>query len=335
MKLRITLLAFISLAGLLTACDGPEARPVSEELSPEEVNALLKKNPDFRESVELADRFRLSASTTELTRANNLSYGDLQQFLDELTDSVVRQRLQAEARAEWEARYGATAAQVPELIGYWHDFVDSLRPERYVDVRLVAIDPGESIYGAATVTLEFTPVRGPVDRFAGRFGLFPRNKEHGFDDFSVARNNNFDFPQGLRAPKRITTRMHYSIWDIADGDIAYNMYPDRPGLPMEKLLEKYWFDYALSRLVVDGREVGLSESYRLVPPSIRNYWNEADDEQPEREEPLLAEIARELIMPDFVEASRYRREYEMRYFRQRDSLAAWMVFDVDTPNALQ
>ena len=33
---------------LLTACGGPENRSVSEELPLEEVNALLKKNPEPR-----------------------------------------------------------------------------------------------------------------------------------------------------------------------------------------------------------------------------------------------------------------------------------------------
>lgn len=329
------LVSIICLAGLLTACGGSENRPVSEELPFEEINTLLKKNPDFEEAVGLAERFRLTASTVELARANDLSYGALQEFLDELTDSVVRNRLREEARTEWTARYGATAERIPGLITHWQNYLDSLRPERYVSVRLVAIDPGESIYGGAKVTLEFAPTRGPIDRLTGRFGLFPRNKEHGFDDFSAARHNDFDFPQGLKGTTRIPARMQYSIWDITDGDIAYNMYPDRPGLPIRTLLEKYWFDYTVSELVMNGREVDFSEFYEQVPASIRNYWNQSDEEHPEREAELLGDIARELLMPDFVSGPRYLREYEESYFRNRDSLAAWLVFDCNSPGALQ
>lgn len=321
------LVSFICLAGLLAACGGPEDRPVSEELSLEEINTLLKKNPDFQEAVNMAERFRFMAPTVEMARANDLSYEELQEFLDESTDDRLRERLQNEARTEWTTRYGAAAAQVPGLITHWHDYLDSLRPERYVSVRLLATDPGESIYGAARVTLEFAPTRGTINRLKGRFGLFPRNREHGFDDFSIARHNDFDFPQGINGPTRITTRMQYSIWDIADGDIGYNMYPDRPGLPIDALLEKYEFDYAVFEVVVNGREVNFSEIYEQVPQSIRDYWNKRDEEHPEREEELMGDIARELIMPDFVCGSRFIHRYEEEYFRSRDSLAAWFVLD--------
>ena len=170
---------------LLTACGGPENRSVSEELPLEEVNALLKKNPDYQEAVTLAERFRATASTVEKARANDLTYEALQTFLDSLSDSGVRDRLREQADAEWEERYGETAQRIPGLIAHWRHFLDSLRPESYVSVRLLSIDPRESTYGTARVVLEIAPTKGPIDRIEGRFGLFLRDRAHGFDDFSA------------------------------------------------------------------------------------------------------------------------------------------------------
>ena len=70
-----------------------------------------------------------------------------------------------------------------------------------------------------------------------------------------------------------------------------------------------------------------SEYYEQVPQSIRKYWGTVEAERRNREEERLGDIARELLMPDFVEQSRYVREYDEAYFRQRDSLAAWLVLD--------
>ena len=152
---------------LLTACGGPENRSVSEELPLEEVNALLKKNPDYQEAVTLAERFRATASTVEKARANDLTYEALQTFLDSLSDSGVRDRLREQADAEWEKRYGETAQRIPGLIAHWRHFLDSLRPESYVSVRLLSIDPRESTYGTARVVLEIAPTKGPIDRIEG------------------------------------------------------------------------------------------------------------------------------------------------------------------------
>lgn len=324
MKIHIP---FICIALLLASCGGPENRPISEPLTLEEINTLLKKNPDYEEAVGMAERFRLTASTVDMARANDLTYAALQQFIDALSDNELRSRLKKEADTEWTALYGPTAEQVPGLIARWHNYIDSLRLDRYVSVRLLAIDPKESIFGAAKITLEFAPTRGAIDRIKGRFGLFPRHIIHEFDDFSIAKHNNFEFPQGLRGPVRKSTWMRYSIWDISDGDIAYNMYPDRPGLPIKELLEKYVFDYSVSELVMNGRELNFSEIYEQAPQSIRNYWERTDEERPEQTEKLLADIARELLLPEFVERTRYMREYDETYFRKRDSLAAWLVLD--------
>ncbi|HIW65411.1 MAG TPA: hypothetical protein H9879_04150, partial [Candidatus Alistipes intestinipullorum] len=324
MKIRTP---FVCLALLLAACGGPESRPISEELSLEEINTLLKRNPDYQEAISMAERFRITASTVDKARANDLSYEALQSFLDELSDNSVRGRLRKQADEKWTARYGKAAERIPGLIRHWSNYIDSLRPERYVSIRLISVDPQESTFGTARVRLEFVPTRGAIDRLKGRFGIFPRSKMHEFDDFNIARHNNYEFTQGLEAPTQISAWMHYSIWDIADGDIAYNMYPDRPGLPIEKLTEKYCFDYSVSELVMNGREVNYSEYYEQVPQSIRNYWGTVEEERRNREEELLGDIARELLMPDFVEQSRYVREYDEAYFRQRDSLAAWLVLD--------
>ena len=194
-------------------------------------------------------------------------------------------------------------------------------------MRLLSIDPHESTYGTARVVLEIAPTKGPIDRIEGRFGLFLRDRAHGFDDFSAARHNNFEFKRGLRAPTRITTWMQYSIWDIQDGDIGYNMFPDRPGLPIRELVEKYWFDYSVSELVIDGNRVNYFELYQQVPASIRDYWREDEEERRNREETLYGDIARELLDPDFVERTRFERKYGEDHFRERDSLAAWLVFD--------
>lgn len=315
---------------LLTSCGGPESRSVSEALQLDEVNALLKKNPGYREAVTVAERFRESASTVELARANDLTYAQLQAFLDSVADEASRTRLRNRADEEWNRRHGATARQVPELIAHWRRYIDSLRPESYVSVRLLAIDPKESSYGTARVVLEIAPTKGAVDRVTGRFGLFRRDKEHGAEDFEAARHNTFSFERGLKTPKRIETWMQYSIWEIDDGDIACNASPDRRGIPIDRLLEKYCFDYTLTDLSVGGREIDYLELFEQVPQSVRNYWREGAEERKKREESLYGNIARELIDSSFVEHARFAREFDAAFFRNVDSLAAWLVFDRNT-----
>ena len=73
--------------------------------------------------------------------------------------------------------------------------------------------------------------------------------------------------------------------------------------------------------------VNYFELYQQVPASIRDYWREDEEERRNREETLYGDIARELLDPDFVERTRFEQKHGEGHFRERDSLAAWLVFD--------
>lgn len=325
MRLLPTLL--LSIALLAASCSGPGGKPITEELSLDEVNSLLKKDAAYQAAILLAERFREHASTIDQAKANDLSYDRLTAFLTNLYDIEVRQRFHREGEEKWIAAYGESYERVDSLIEAWQHYLDENRPESYVKVDLAAVIPGESTYGSAKVVLEITPLKGPVDKVAGAFGLFERDKAHGFGEFSPSRHNTFECDNGLRGSVRLPAWMGYNIWGITDGDLPYNMFPDRPGLPLDKLKEKYLFDYTITTLIKDGKSIRFADIYDDVPYSIRNYWSADEKERDERSEYYYGQIAQELIDPDYVSCSDFIEAYEENHYRELDPLAAWLMFD--------
>lgn len=325
MKLRTLLTSLVLLS---VGCAGPGGRPITEELPLGQINALLKKNPDYRATIRIAERFRTKASTVDLARANDLTYDRLHEFLESYFDADVRNRFRSEGEQAWdEAGFGASYAKVDSLLDLWQRYLDENKPDSYVKVDLAGIIPAESSFGTARVLLDVIPLKGPVDEVAGSYGLFERNKSRGFGDSGVAGNNTFRLEKGLRTPTRIQAWMTYSIWGIRDGDLPYNMYPDRPGLPLKKLKEKYCFDYTITTLVKDGKSIRLADVFEKVPSSIRNYWSASEKELDPNSEYYYGCIAKELVDPDFVCCTDYARNYETDRFREMDPLAAWLMID--------
>lgn len=317
------LLTPILCAVLLGSCSSPAQRPVTEPIPLDEMNLLLKDKPDYGPVLMLAEKFRTQAGTLEMARANDLTYKALHDFYKSYTNSELHNRLGIQATREWTERFGAAYDRTDSIIDRWKAFLDENKPDSYVRVELQSILPAESSYGSAGVVLRVTPLKGPVDRVEGSFGLFKHGQRHYFGDVGPARGNTFSFTGGLSAPATCRTTMGYSIWDIHDGDIPYTMYPDRPGLPLSELLEKYDFDYTVTTLVREGRQIRFADIYGQIPSPVRNYWQEKDKET--YDEYLRGEIVRNLVDSAFTDRSDYVRNYVTDYFRKQDELALWVL----------
>lgn len=325
MKLR----TLIFVLGLLAAgCAGPGGRPITEELTLEEINGLLKKDPEYQTTVMLAETFREKAPTPDKAKATELTYDRLHKFLASYYNADVRYRLQTEGYEKWAAAgYAQTYDRADSLIAYWQDYLDENKPDSYVKVSLAAILPANSRYGSAEVLLDITPLKGSVDKVEGSFGLFKHGQTHSFGDFGPARHNRFSLEEGLRAPVRQKEWMGYSIWDITDGDIAYNMFPDRPGLPVKELLDKYDFDYTITTLIKEGKPIRFVDVLERIPMSVRSYWSAGGEKQEQMEEYYYTGIVQELVDPDFIPRSEYISDYEQNYYRELDPLAAWLMLE--------
>lgn len=320
------LLLYCTLAIFTAACTGPGSRSVNEEIPFDELNRLLVKEPDYQTAVVVAERFRETASAIQRAKANDLTYRRLHEFLKDFLDTDLRLRLEVRGDEEWAEKYGAEYDRADSIAAYWQNYVETHKPESYVKVELSEIIPAESSYGTARVVLTVTPLKGPVEKVTGTFGLFPQGQKHRFGDFSPARHNLFEFNGELTSPTAHETWMNYSIWDIRDGDIPYTMYPDNPGLPLTELLEKYIFDYSVTSLVKDGETIQYADVWYAVPASVRNYWS--DEQQGEHREALRGEIVRELVDAGFPDRGTYRFGYVRQYYYNLDSLAAWLMYEV-------
>lgn len=317
---------FCILTALTAACAGPGSRSITEELSPAELNRLLVKQPRYQTAVVAAGRFRERASEIQLAEAFEITYDRLHEFLTAFYDDALRMRLEEEGESAWRKAYGGEYDRADSLVAYWQEYLDTRRPESYVKVGLSAVDPSESTYGTARVVLNVIPLKGAVDKVAGSFGLFSRGRSHSFGDFSSARHNNFEFVRGLEHPETCRTWMHYSVWDIRDGDIPYDMFPENKGLPLDELLEKYEFDYTITELVQDGETIEYAEILNSVPISVRDYWS--DPLRDERKETHYGEIVRELTDPEFPDRENFRSEYVKNYYLDLDPPAARLMYEV-------
>lgn len=319
-------LLYCALAIFTAACTGPGDRSVNEEIPLDELNRLLVKEPDYQTAIVVAERFRETASTIQRAKANDLTYRRLHEFLTEFLDADLRTCLEVRADEEWAGKYGTAYDRADTIAAYWQNYVETHKPESYVKVELTGIVPAESSYGTARVVLTVTPLKGPIEKVAGTFGLFPRGQAPSFGDFSPARHNFFEFNEGLKGPTRREAWMNYSIWDIRDGDIPYTMYPDNPGLSIEELLEKYVFDYSVTTLEKDGKTIQYADVWYAVPASVRAYWSGKQHE--EHKEALRGEIVRELIDAEFPDRETYRSGYVRQYYHDLDSLAAWLMYEL-------
>lgn len=309
------------IALLAAACSGPTGRPVSEALTPEQNNRLLKQDPAYGYTITFAEQFRQKAPATDLARASELTYARLNDFLTEYLDEAFVRGLRAEGEGEWLAEYGSDNDKADSIEAAWRRFLEENKPESYVRVDLAAILPDQSTYGTARILLEVRPLRGPLEQVEGAFGLFERDGEYTVDDGTGF--NRFSLDKGLAGPTKVPAWLTYNVWRITDGDIPYNMYPDRPGLPLDKLKQKYKFDYAVTSLVKDGRRIRNVDLLEQVPDAVRSYWR-AKDKDGEREY-AYSRMVCELVNPQYVSCTEYVRNYADAYFRQKDALAAWLV----------
>lgn len=310
------LLLFVA-AVLSVGCGGPGGRSITEELPLDAVKNLLKKNPKYAVVVEMAEQFRQTASTTKQAQMSELTYERLCDFMTSYYDDDLRDKLEVEAGAQWIAQYGPQSNQVDSLLDYWKVYLENNKPSSYVRVELVQLDRSTVGTGSVRVVLKVIPLKGAVEKVAGRFGIFPHNDlANRFSDYGIARNNDLNIEK-LTAPQSVDTWLTYSVFNIEDADLQ--------NMSVAELQRKYSFDYNISSLSRGGEVISYGKVYNTVPYEIRSYWEEKKLES--RDEFLRGQIVRELVDPAFVTQSSFIINYREEYHRNIDPLAAQFVID--------
>ncbi|WP_295962308.1 hypothetical protein [uncultured Alistipes sp.] len=103
-------------------------------------------------------------------------------------------------------------------------------------MRLPTLTLGNRPDSKGDVTI--TPLKGTVDREESSYGLFTQGQKFRFGSFGSS-NNNFSLPERVRIPVQHQTWQTYSIWNIKDGNITYNMFPEYPGLPLKEVYDRF------------------------------------------------------------------------------------------------
>lgn len=144
MKFCFYLLAGMAAVGL-AACSGPEDRPVTEKLTPEQTAKIITADSDKAPWIERLAGLR-DMNETEFEEFNDVTYSRYFDYKRRCADNDERWR--TEARQEYDRRYAPVIARADSVFRYWQQWEVDHRLQNLIKVTPTALrrDDDGSIY---------------------------------------------------------------------------------------------------------------------------------------------------------------------------------------------
>lgn len=319
-----TMLTACALCLSLAAC-GPENKPITEPLSMEERQKLVKKDADYAtvfSTLDVLEKFRTPLTASEKKTLEDLSYKRLKDFLAVWDGSKELDQKKAHYAGEWEKKYGFYRAKVDSIDNHWKQFMEGYKTKNYLKIELVDIvDKTDVFLGYVKVRLRFTPLKGRVDKVKAHFGLLLKTDKYG----------------GMMERNKITVDTPFSSSVTQDDWMSFNYAFDIDAdkvknLPVNELLEEYDFRTNVTQLVVDGRFIDYIEGYSQVPDCVCTLWKDRTAKE-DWEESFSKEldytcIFQKLIDPSMPAKDDYVRNRIKEDAYRDDKLAATFYYEI-------
>lgn len=312
----------VVLTFVLLACGGPLNKSVTEPLTLEEVEKIVKKYDDFKGEYEheiFPKINKMMDNSLEKQKYEKLTYGDYMEFRELYYHNDWKERFSR----EWEQRFDEEKltrqldSMVDSIIGYWDNYMIENAPSTYVSIELIEIVKSVSGSGSrkhldVSARLKVVPLRGKIDKMSVSYVLFRTDKtdhktyniaEH-LGEGKIEIENPFDMPIIVDSKLRISNNW-ISSW--------YDYVCDTPADVLKKKCKLYPNS---PNLMVGGENIEMMALYDKRPSYVYEYKEAKGDTSSLSYKSSREKFIKKCIDKDyFADKSNYilMREYQTLY----------------------
>lgn len=304
----------------------PTGRSINEPLTLDQLNSVLKKDPDYAATFALTERYQKKGlSDTEKAYLNDLTYKQLHKFLKKYNDPAYTDKLKAEYGQDWKKEYGALFDRVDSIDAYWKQYFTDHQLSSFVAVEWIRLDKNhpDLFLGGTRVTFRITPLKGRIEELDAYFGLVPKGSQPFYTYYQTTGRNHLHIDAPFSQP--VTEQAYLSFNSAFDIDVS-----DLQSMNLSELATKYNFDVDLTRIKKDGEYLTPVQAWTAVPDPVREMWNQRNkDSWNEFSKDLYyADIVKALIDPAYIPQHEYIAERVREHFYDLDPLAAKFVYEI-------
>lgn len=310
----------LGIWGLLMTSCGIESKSISEPLSVDERNELIKKDIEYGMVFSMLDaleKYHSPLTASEKATMDDLSYKRLKNFLSVCVNTSELDKKEEHYGAEWERKYGFINAKVDSIDHHWQQFLEDYQTGNYLKIELVDIlDKTDVFLGYVKVRLRLIPLKGKVDQVEAYYGL----------QGSMMGRNQLTVDKPFSAPIEVDNKMSFNYaFDIDASKVN--------DLPVKKLLAEYDFKTNITQLTVKGRAIDYINGYNQVPDCVREMWRYRMEHENEWEGSYFKEssynrVAKELIAPSMPAKDDYVKDCVKKDAYNEDKLAATFFYEI-------
>lgn len=298
-KIVFPLLAglFVAAGTLFAACSQMPDKSVFEELSAEELSALVKADTSFAETYRWLRSFVTMADFSEEQKVQfkDITYRRLYRFMSRLDDEAYWKPRVEKWEREWAETMEKDLSGVDETVAYWADYKAHNSPGRFVKVEISRFlithyeyfDGIDDAYFCFTVT----PQQGAIDGLAFTFSYAPKED----DGFGDRETQDYTYDTPLAGPTECRFEIDFLEREMFDG------------LTVEEFLERYDVRIEITEVSKDGEDYSLDALG--IPEAIVAFWEE--------DTPETRNAVAQLANPSYVGKGEYvsnRTDEEMRKY---------------------
>lgn len=331
-KLQYTVYGF-ALIFFLSACGGPLNKSVTEPLTLEEVEEIVKKYDDFKYEYEhkiFPKMEKMTDNSLERQQYEKLTYGDYMKF----NEFRLHNNWEEQFNHEWDQRFDDEKltkqldSMMDSIIGYWDNYVIENAPSTYVSIELIEFikTVSESWSGKnldASVRLKVTPLRGKIDKMSAKYTLYRTDKTEP-DTYTMAEHlgaGKIEIENPFDAPVIVESKL-----SISDSWIGhwYDYVCDTSADVLKKKCKLY---APFPDLMIGGEHIEIMALLDKKPSCVYDYKETKRDTSSSEYKSNREEFIRKYIDKDYcAEKSVYtfKRKYQALY--EYNSLAFFICF---------
>lgn len=318
-RLPLCLLCGIVLMLLLNACAGPAGKPVTEPLTLEEVETIVKKYPNFAvvyQDIIFPEVDRLPEHSFFRQKLKKLSYGEYMEFFNLVGNNDFEETLSREYAGKYnEAAITRRLDVVADsLVKVWEADYAQNGPESYAKFELEGITKkfvpdrwsGEKRV-EVTARIRVTPLKGKIDKLSATFSMTKNEETFPLGDGKIAVNTPFEQPVAVDGGIRI-----FRAWYTDNTCESYFA-----NTPANTIKQKAYFHISGVEVTVGDKLVNDKIFFDLRPYDAVFYQDERNNPDSEDFKRYREELAKMYIdrnyrenLEDYVQNRRMQELYK-------------------------
>lgn len=284
---------------LLVACSPIPNKSIFTELTTDELSAIIKADPEFKEVYESIRILVEMSALSEVQKAqyNEITYRRMAKYYYHRNDEEYWNSIEDEWGKEWDNTLAKDLAKVDEKSEYWLEYKKQNSLSKYANVELSGFDISYYSYIGgvedAYIIFKITPLQGTIEQLR-----FTYSYSYKIDGGKWRKVNKCIWRSPIAKSKE-------GLWEI-----DYLEKEKFDGMTVEKFLQQYDLEIEITDVRIDGKNYSLDDLN--IPEAIINFWNEDTEE-------TRKEVAK-LINPSYVDKEEYIQDKKDESMKEYDAL---------------